>query len=185
MAVVNKPILAFCAAASGIGKTTLITQLIPLLAAQGLRISVIKHAHHSFDIDHAGKDSFLLREAGAVQMLLGSRKRWALITELNRIADRDTNQDIGLSELLTQIDQSLIDLILVEGFRYEPISKIEIYRPSINPLLLSDSDPSIIAVASDVPVKTALPVLDLNNVPMLVEFILKWLSTINTLTQKL
>jgi len=185
MAVVNKPILAFCAAASGIGKTTLITQLIPLLAAQGLRMSVIKHAHHSFDIDHAGKDSFLLREAGAVQMLLGSRKRWALITELNRIADRDTNQDIGLSELLTQIDQSLIDLILVEGFRYEPISKIEIYRPSINPLLLSDSDPSIIAVASDVPVKTALPVLDLNNVPMLVEFILKWLSTINTLTQKL
>jgi len=170
---------------SGIGKTTLLTQLIPLLVAQGLRISVIKHAHHSFDIDHAGKDSFLLREAGAVQMLLGSRKRWALITELNRIADRDTNQDIGLSELLTQIDQSLIDLILVEGFRYEPISKIEIYRPSINPLLLSDSDPSIIAVASDVPVKTALPVLDLNNVPMLVEFILKWLSTINTLTQKL
>lgn len=66
MVVVNKPILAFCAAASGIGKTTLITQLIPLLAAQGLRVSVIKHAHHSFDIDHPGKDSFVLREAGAV-----------------------------------------------------------------------------------------------------------------------
>ena len=82
MTIANKPILAFCAAVSGIGKTTLLTQLIPLLVAKGLRISVIKHAHHSFDIDHVGKDSFLLREAGAVQMLLGSRKRWALITKL-------------------------------------------------------------------------------------------------------
>ena len=183
MVVVNKPILAFCAAASGIVKTTLITQLIPLLAAQGLRVSVIKHAHHSFDIDHPGKVSFVLREAGAVQMLLGSRKRWAMITELNRITDRDTNQDIGLSELLAQLDQSLIDLILVEGFRYEPIAKIEIYRPSVNALMLSEIDPSIIAVASDGPVKTALPVLDLNNAPMLVEFILNWLSPVNKLTQ--
>ena len=171
----NKPILGFCAAVSGIGKTTLLTQLIPLLVAQGLRISVIKHAHHSFDIDHEGKDSFVLREAGAVQMLLGSRKRWALITELDRIAERDTNLDIGLNELLAQLDQSLIDLILVEGFRHEPIPKIEIYRASVNQLLLADSDPSIIAIACDGQVNTSLPTLDLNNVPMLVEFILNWL----------
>ena len=171
MTIANKPILAFCAAVSGIGKTTLLTQLIPLLVAKGLRISVIKHAHHSFDIDHEGKDSFLLREAGAVQMLLGSRKRWALITELDRIAERDTNLDIGLNELLAQLDQSLIDLILVEGFRHEPIPKIEIYRASVNQLLLADSDPSIIAIACDGQVNTSLPTLDLNNVPMLVEFI--------------
>ena len=175
MTIANKPILAFCAAVSGIGKTTLLTQLIPLLVAKGLRISVIKHAHHSFDIDHEGKDSFLLREAGAVQMLLGSRKRWALITELDRIAERDTNLDIGLNELLAQLDQSLIDLILVEGFRHEPIPKIEIYRASVNQLLLADSDPSIIAIACDGQVHTSLPTLDLNNVPMLVEFILNWL----------
>ena len=175
MIIVNKPILAFCAAASGVGKTTLLTKLIPLLVAKGLRISVIKHAHHSFDIDHAGKDSFLLREAGTVQMLLGSRKRWALITELDRIAERDSNLDIGLNELLTQLDQNLIDLILVEGFRHEPIPKIEIYRASVNQILLADSDPSIIAIASDCEVHTSLPTLDLNNVPMLVEFILNWL----------
>jgi len=171
----NKPILGFCAAVSGIGKTTLLTQLIPLLVAQGLRISVIKHAHHSFDIDHEGKDSFVLREAGAVQMLLGSRKRWALITELDRIAERDTSLDIGLNELLEQLDQSLIDLILVEGFRHEPIPKIEIYRANVNKLLIADSDPSIIAIASDGEVCTSLPTLDLNNAPMLVEFILNWL----------
>ena len=175
MIVVNKPILGFCAAVSGIGKTTLITKLIPFLVAKGLRISVIKHAHHSFDIDHAGKDSFLLREAGTVQMLLGSRKRWALITELDRIADRNTDLDIGLDELLAHLDQSLIDLILVEGFRHEPIPKIEIYRASVNKILLADNDSSIIAIASDAEVQTFLPTLDLNNVPMLVEFILNWL----------
>ncbi|MFM2434324.1 MAG: molybdopterin-guanine dinucleotide biosynthesis protein [Pseudomonadota bacterium] len=185
MIIVNKPILAFCAAVSGIGKTTLLTKLIPLLVAKGLRISVIKHAHHSFDIDHAGKDSFLLREAGTVQMLLGSRRRWALITELDRIADRNTDLDIGLNELLAQLDQNLIDLILVEGFRHEPIPKIEIYRASVNQLLLADSDPSIIAIASDGEVHTSLPTLDLNNVPMLVEFILNWLPSIKAPARKL
>ena len=108
-------------------------------------------------------------------MLLGSRKRWALITELDRIAERDTNLDISLNELLEQLDQSLIDLILVEGFRHEPIPKIEIYRASVNQLLLADSDPSIIAIACDGQVNTSLPTLDLNNVPRLVEFILNWL----------
>ncbi|OIR04565.1 molybdopterin-guanine dinucleotide biosynthesis adapter protein [mine drainage metagenome] len=169
----DKPILSFCASGSGIGKTTLLTKLIPILTERGLRISVIKHAHHSFDIDYPGKDSYRLREAGAVQMLLGSRKRWALMTELSRIADRDKEEDISLSELLAQLDQRLIDLILVEGFRYEGIPKIEIYRPSVNPLLLADNDDTIIAVASDGETDTKLPVLNLNNAEEIAEFILK------------
>jgi len=170
----QKPILSFCASGSGIGKTTLLTKLIPTLTALGLRISVIKHAHHSFDIDYPGKDSYQLREAGAVQMLLGSRKRWALITELSRIADRDLEEDISLSELLAQLDQNLIDLILVEGFRHEAIPKIEIYRPSVNQLLLADSDATIIAVASDGETNTDLPVLNLNDPQEIAEFILSW-----------
>lgn len=179
--VAIKPILSFCASSSGIGKTTLLAKLIPLLATRGLRVSVIKHTHHNFSIDLPGKDSYVLREAGAVQMLLGSRQRWALTTELTRIAGRNTEADTSLHELLAQLDQSLVDLILVEGFRNEAIPKIEIYRPSINKRLLADTDSSIIAVASDgqvgVEVETQLPILDLNNPPAIVEFILNWLHS--------
>ena len=171
----DKPVLGFCASGSGIGKTTLLTKLIPLLTAHGLRVSVIKHAHHSFDIDYPGKDSYVLREAGTVQMLLGSRKRWALITELARITDRDTEKDIKLSELLTQLDQNLTDLVLVEGFRHESFPKIEIYRPSVDQLLLANSDDTIIAVATDGEANTMLPVLNLNDPLEIVEFILKLL----------
>jgi molybdopterin-guanine dinucleotide biosynthesis protein B len=172
----DKPILSFCATSSGIGKTTLLAKLIPLLAARGLRVSVIKHTHHNFAIDLPGKDSYVLREAGAVQMLLGSRHRWALTTELDRIAGRDAEEDTSLSELLAQLDQNLVDLILVEGFRNEAIPKIEIYRPNMNKLLLAATDSSIIAVASDGEVETRLPILDLNNPPAIVEFILNWLN---------
>jgi molybdopterin-guanine dinucleotide biosynthesis protein B len=176
----SKPILSFCASSSGIGKTTLLTKLIPLLAARGLQVSVIKHTHHNFAIDLPGKDSYVLREAGAVQMLLGSRQRWALTTELTRIAGRDAQADTSLSELLAQLDQNLVDLILVEGFRNEAIPKIEIYRPSMSQLLLAESDSSIIAIASDgqvaIEVETRLPILDLNNPPAIVEFILNWLN---------
>lgn len=167
----NKPVLSFCASGSGIGKTTLLSKLIPVLTARGLRISVIKHAHHSFDIDYPGKDSYILREAGTVQMLIGSRKRWALVTELSRIADHDTEADISLHDLLAQLDHKLVDLILVEGFRHEAIPKIEIYRPSVDELLLADSDDSIIAVATDGKADTALPVLDLNNPQKIADFI--------------
>lgn len=173
----NKPILSLCASSSGIGKTTLLAKLIPLLAARKVQVSVIKHTHHNFAIDVPGKDSYVLREAGAVQMLLGSSQRWALTTELTRIAGRDPAIDSSLSELLAQLDHQLIDLILVEGFRHEAIPKIEIYRPSSSKLLLADSDSSIIAVASDGPVATRLPILDLNNPPAIVEFILNWLNT--------
>ncbi len=173
MIVSKIPLLGFCAYGSGIGKTTLMTNLIPLLNSHGLRISVIKHAHHSFDIDYPGKDSFRLREAGAVQMLLGSRHRWALMTELSRI-DSPPVKEPGLADLLPHVDSDLVDLIMVEGFKSEAIPKIEIYRPNLNKRLLADSDKNVIAIASDGAVETKLPVLDLNNPAEIAEFILLW-----------
>jgi molybdopterin-guanine dinucleotide biosynthesis protein B len=166
------PLLGFCAYGSGVGKTTLLANLIPELAAAGLRVSVIKHAHHSFDIDHPGKDSYRLRNAGAVQMLLGSRKRWALMTELPNNPEEPT-----LDELLPHMDADLVDLIVVEGFKNAPIPKIEVYRPSLGKPLLASNDPHIIAIASDgAAVATALPVLDLNDTKTIAAFVLKWLK---------
>jgi molybdopterin-guanine dinucleotide biosynthesis adapter protein len=170
------PLLGFCAYGSGIGKTTLLTSLIPVLTRHGLRLSVIKHAHHTFDIDHPGKDSYRLREAGAVQMLLGSRNRWALMTELSRIRDQQPEEP-GLAELLPHIDASLVDLILVEGFKNAPIPKIEIYRPDMNKPLLSKTDQHVIAVASNAYIDTALPLLDLNNPEEIATFVITWLSS--------
>lgn len=176
MVMINSktPLLGFCAWGSGIGKTTLLTSLIPVLVQHGLRISVIKHAHHSFDIDHPGKDSYRLRESGAVQMLLGSRHRWALMTELSRIEPKREEPD--LAELLPHVDASLVDLILVEGFKHEPIPKIEVYRPSLQKPLLADSDKRVIAVAADGPVTTSVPVLDLNDPNAIASFVLDWLA---------
>lgn len=176
MSAINSkvPLLGFCAWGSGIGKTTLLTSLIPVLVQQGIKLSVIKHAHHSFDIDHPGKDSYRLRESGAVQMLLGSRQRWALMTELSRIAPPRDEPDLG--ELLPHMDTSLVDLILVEGFKHEPIPKIEVYRPSLAKPLLANSDRHVIAIASDGPVTTALPVLDLNDPEAIAGFVMSWLA---------
>jgi molybdopterin-guanine dinucleotide biosynthesis protein B len=173
------PLLGFCAYGSGSGKTTLLTNLIPVLNAQGLRISVIKHAHHRFDIDHPGKDSYRLREAGAVQMLLGSRHRWALMTELSRIRDQQPDEP-GLADLLPHIDADMVDLILVEGFKNAPIPKIEIYRPEMNLPLLATHDNHVIAVASNAEVETHLPVLNLDNPEEIAAFILDWLKTAPT-----
>ena len=168
------PLLGFCAWGSNTGKTTLLTQLIPVLMQHGVRVSIIKHAHHAFDIDHPGKDSYRLRESGAVQTMLGSSKRWALMTELSHIDP--ARQEPDLAELLTHMDASLADLILVEGFRQEAIPKIEIYRPSLDRPLLANTDPHIIAVASDAPAPTILPVLDLNDLPAIAAFVLQWLK---------
>lgn len=167
------PLLGFCAWGSGIGKTTLLTSLIPVLVLHGVRLSVIKHAHHTFDIDHPGKDSYRLREAGAVQMLLGSQNRWALITERSRTDEGQ--REVGLFDLLPHMDSAQVDIILVEGFKQEPIPKIEVFRPSLNKPLLADSDPNVIAVAADGPVQTRLPVLDLNNPNAIADFVLDWL----------
>lgn len=164
-------LLGFCAYGSGCGKTTLLTKLIPELMARGLRVSLIKHAHHSFDIDHPGKDSYRLREAGAVQTLLGSSKRWALMTELPEA------QEPSLEKLVAQLDPDLADLALVEGFKQAAIPKIEVHRPSLSYPLLADNDPHIIAVATDGPVITTLPLLDLNKAEEVADFVLQWHQT--------
>lgn len=166
-------LLGFCAQASGSGKTTLLTALIPVLIARGLRISVIKHAHHQFDIDHPGKDSYRLREAGAVQTLVGSSRRWALITEL----ERSGKPEPELFDLVDHIDPTMCDLVLVEGFKLANIPKIEIHRPSLGHPLLADQDHSIIAIASDVPFEHTLRVLDLNQPAEIADYIRLWLST--------
>jgi len=163
----SPPVLGF-AAWSGTGKTTLLIRLLPLLKARGLRVAVVKHAHHSFDIDHPGKDSYELRQAGAAQMLIGSRQRWALMVE------NADDEDWSLSDLIQHLDVSRLDLILVEGYKPERIPKIEIHRPSLGKPLLYRDDPSVIAIATDdaAAITTDLPVLDLNEAEEIVEFIL-------------
>jgi molybdopterin-guanine dinucleotide biosynthesis protein MobB len=165
-----KPVLGF-AAFSGTGKTTLLKQLIPLLAERGIRVSVIKHAHHSFDIDKPGKDSYELRKAGARQMLVASGRRWALMTE----TEGDT--DPKLDSLIGHLDPDGIDLILVEGFKHVPFPRIELHRPSLGYSLLHRENSNIIAVATDEPADTGnLPRLDLNNAAAIAQFILAWLE---------
>ncbi len=155
---------------SGAGKTTLLTQLIPILRAAGVRVSVIKHAHHQFDLDTPGKDSFRLRKAGAVQTLIASDTRRVLVTELEQ------PRDPALVELIEEFDHAMTDLILVEGFRDQPFPKLEVYRPSLGRPPLYPADPSVIAVASDGRPDTVLPILDLNNPTAVAEFILARLA---------
>jgi molybdopterin-guanine dinucleotide biosynthesis adapter protein len=163
------PVIGICAAGSNAGKTTLITQLIPELAKHGLRVSVIKHAHHQFDIDHKGKDSYQIREAGAVQTLIASNKRWALMTELALEPDLD--------DLIAKLDNRYADLVIVEGFKQAEIPKIEVHRPSLNMPLLAMQDANIVAVASDAELNFArIPVLDLNNIAAIAAFLIHYLS---------
>jgi len=161
------PILGF-AAFSGTGKTTLLTQIIPLLKHHGLRIGLIKHSHHNFQIDQPGKDSFRLREAGASPVMLISTHRRAIITEIN------PTQEPRLDDQLQLFDQSELDLILVEGFKAEQFPKIELHRPSLNKPLLYPNDPDIMAIASDRPLQTPdyLTQLDINQPEMIATFIL-------------
>lgn len=162
------PMLGIVAASSNAGKTTLITALIPELLKSGVRVSVIKHAHHKFDIDHPGKDSYEIREAGAIQTLIASDKRWALMTEIAAEPD--------LALLVTELNPKLADLIIVEGFKQAQIPKIEVYRPSINDRLLAESDATIIAVATDVALNIKVPVLDLNDTASIATFILEFIQ---------
>jgi molybdopterin-guanine dinucleotide biosynthesis protein B len=173
----STPILGFCAHGSGAGKTTLLTHLIPMLVEVGLRISVIKHTHHDFDIDQPGKDSDRLRKSGAAQVLLASKERWLLMTGLSHSEGRVLES--GLQELLPHMDACLADLIVVEGFKHEPIPKIEVYRPSLGKPLLAERDEYIIAVAADGMVETALPLLDLNDKAEISEFVRRWLKDAN------
>lgn len=172
----NPPLLGF-AAYSGTGKTTLLTRLIPRLRAQGKRIGVVKHAHHRFDIDHPGKDSYELRKAGAEQMLIASRLRWALIVEQPG-ATPETAPDPQLEELLNRMDRAHLDLILVEGFKHVPFPKIELHRPELGNPLLFPNDASIIAVATNapLPMHTQLPILPLDKPDEIAQFINNWVE---------
>jgi molybdopterin-guanine dinucleotide biosynthesis protein B len=165
------PIVGF-AAFSGTGKTTLLKELLPLLSERGLRVGVVKHAHHSFEMDHPGKDSYELRKSGAAQMLIASRARWALVVE--RARDREPRLD----EVLLELDQAALDLILVEGFKDERFPKIELHRPSLRRPLLFPDDDAIIAVATDAPVDDAgrVPQLDLNQPADIAAFIVEYVA---------
>ncbi len=160
------PVLGFVAA-SGTGKTTLLAELIPILKQDGLRIGLIKHSHHDFEIDQPGKDSYRLRKAGASPVMLVSRYRRAMITEFT------SENEPRLDDQLKQFDQSELDLILVEGFRAESFPKIELHRPSLEKPLLYPNDPDIIAIATDAELKTPdyLIQLELNRPQMIADFI--------------
>ena len=145
-----KPVLGL-AAFSGTGKTTLLKRLLPILTGDGLRVALIKRTHHDFEIDRPGKDSHRLRQAGACQMMIASARRWAVITE------HPEPQEWSLADLLPQLDASRLDLVLVEGARYEAFPKLELHRPSLGHPLLFPKDPHIIAIASDVPLDMSCP----------------------------
>jgi molybdopterin-guanine dinucleotide biosynthesis protein B len=154
---------------SGSGKTTLIEQLIPRFVARGLKVSLIKHAHHGFDIDKPGKDSYRHREAGCSEVLLTSGQRWVLMHELR--GDREP----ALEEQIRLL--SPCDLALVEGYKTNDlIPKLEVYRPSIGKPPIHPEHPNIVAVASDAKIDTTLPVLDINDPDAIVRFIMKHLE---------
>ena len=140
---------------SGAGKTTLLARLIPLFLRRGLRVSVIKHAHHNFDVDVPGKDSWVHRQSGATEVLVSSTRRWALMHELRGA------EEPRLPELLAKM--SKVDLVIVEGFKREPHRKIEVHRAANQKPLLFPEDPGIVGIATDTAVETALPVAHLDD----------------------
>jgi molybdopterin-guanine dinucleotide biosynthesis adapter protein len=141
---------------SGAGKTTLLSRLIPHFIAEGLRVSVIKHAHHEFDVDVPGKDSWVHRQSGAVEVLVSSPRRWALMHEL-----RGANEP-KLPELLAKMSQ--VDLVLIEGFKREPHRKIEVHRAANGKPTLFPDDPDIVGIATDTRLETTLPVAHLDDI---------------------
>lgn len=160
------PILGF-AAYSGVGKTTLLSQIIPLFKDNGIRVGLIKHGHHNFDVDVPGKDSYRLRQAGASPVMIVSKYRRAIITEMT------SEQEPRLDDQLRLFDQSELDLILVEGFKSEKFPKIELHRAGLNHPLLYPSDSNIIAIASDciLDIPTTLVQLDINQPEQVAAFI--------------
>jgi molybdopterin-guanine dinucleotide biosynthesis adapter protein len=149
---------------SGSGKTTLIEKLIPRFAGSGLHVSLIKHAHHTFDVDQPGKDSYRHRHAGAAEVLVTSSRRWVVMHELRGAAEP------AFEEHLKRL--SPCDIVIVEGFKHARIPKLEVWRRETGEPLLHPNDPHIVAVASDTRVDSRLPVLDLNDDATIASFIL-------------
>ncbi len=151
---------------SGSGKTTLMIRLLPVLTGRGLSVSTVKHAHHAFDVDKPGKDSYRHREAGAHEVMVSSANRWALMHE-----NRDT-PEAGLDDLLSHM--SPVDLVLVEGFKHEAHAKLEVYRGALGKPLLAAGDPHVKAIASDMPLPNApVPVVDLDDVAAIADIVLR------------
>ncbi|PWG61314.1 molybdopterin-guanine dinucleotide biosynthesis protein B [Sediminicurvatus halobius] len=159
---------------SGAGKTTLLAAVIPRLTAAGLRVALVKHAHHRFDVDHPGKDSHRLREAGAREVLITSARRHV------RIVERAEPRDPVLEEELARVDRQRNDLVLVEGFRHAPIPKLEVWRAARGEPPLYPGDAHILAVVTDSPeqVDTRLPVLALDQPESVAAFIRRWLEEV-------
>ena len=151
---------------SGAGKTTLLAKMIPRMVARGLTVSTVKHAHHSFDVDHPGKDSHTHRMAGATEVLVGSASRWALVHELRG------EPEASLLSLLGKL--SPVDLVLVEGFKREHHPKLEVYRAAVGKPLLYPDDPHIVAVASDAELPGAgVPVVNLDDIDAVIAIVLR------------
>src|SRR6202012_2257939 len=141
---------------SGAGKTTLLSRVIPYFIKDGLRVSVIKHAHHEFDIDMPGKDSWIHRQSGAAEVLISSTQRWALMHELRGA------REPRLPELLAKM--SRVDLVVVEGFKREPLRKIEVHRAANGKPALFPEDPGIVGIATDTKLETHLPLAHLDDI---------------------
>jgi molybdopterin-guanine dinucleotide biosynthesis protein B len=149
---------------SGSGKTTLVASVLPVLTARGWRVSTIKHAHHAFDIDQPGKDSYRHRAAGATEVMISSGNRWALMHELRGAPEPE------LDELLSHL--SPVDLVIIEGFKHSAYPKIEVHRPAVGKPPLYPQDPTIVAVASDAALEAPLPLLPLARPDLIADFIM-------------
>jgi molybdopterin-guanine dinucleotide biosynthesis protein B len=151
---------------SGSGKTTLITKLIPRLIARGVKVSTLKHAHHGFDLDKPGKDSFMHRAAGATEVIISSSTRWAILHELRGEPEWDLRDLVG--------KMSAVDLVLVEGFKRDAFPKLEIHRAANGKPLIAPDDPHIVAIACDTALPDAkVPVVDLNDTEAIADLLLK------------
>jgi molybdopterin-guanine dinucleotide biosynthesis adapter protein len=142
---------------SGSGKTTLVTKVIPVLVRRGLTVATVKHAHHEFDTDQPGKDSWLHRQAGASEVAIASSRRWAIVHELSGAPEP------ALEDILAKL--SPVDLVIVEGFKRHPHPKLEVYRAAVGKPLLHPDDDCIVAIATDAPLPQAsVPVLMLDDI---------------------
>lgn len=164
------PIIGFCAH-SGTGKTTLLKQVIPRLKDKGLKLGIVKHAHHNFDTDQPGKDSYELRKAGAKNMLVSSSRRWALIHE-----HFNEDEEATLAELIHIVTCRRIDLVLIEGFKHEAFPKIELHRSGLEHSYIYSQDVNVVALATDEkpPTDISIPILDINNPAQIADFIVSY-----------